>query len=76
MPKRRSSSWGSVIGNYNNGVASKDGLTIASGKVNFLRDTAEIKIYYDDPEQQSWLHMFDAGLLYATSENYENPTAV
>ncbi len=46
------------------------------GKVNFLRDTAEIKIYYDDPDQQSWLHAFDAEVPYATSENYENPTAI
>jgi hypothetical protein len=46
------------------------------GKVNFLRDTAEIKIYYDDPEQQSWLHLFDTGYAYATSENYENPNVV
>jgi hypothetical protein len=46
------------------------------GKVNFLRDTAEIKIYYDDPDQQSWLHAFDAEVPYATSENFENPTAI
>ena len=25
------------------------------GKVNFLKDIAEIRIYYDDPEQQEWL---------------------
>jgi hypothetical protein len=60
-------------------LQERTGLTIkrfAIGKVNFLRDTAEIKIYYDDPEQQSWLHMFDTGYAYATSENYENPTVV
>jgi hypothetical protein len=60
-------------------LQERTGLTIkrfAIGKVNFLRDTAEIKIFYDDPEQQSWLHMFDTGYAYATSENYENPTAI
>ncbi|NMC80884.1 MAG: DUF4956 domain-containing protein [Chloroflexi bacterium] len=29
------------------------------GKVNFLRDIAEITIFYDDPEQQSWLEPAD-----------------
>jgi hypothetical protein len=29
---------------------------IVVGKVNFLRDTANLKIYYDDPNQESWLH--------------------
>ncbi len=46
------------------------------GKINFLRDTAEIKIYYDDPDQNSWLHAFDTDTPYITSENYENPTAI
>lgn len=58
-------------------LQERTGLTIKRfvvGKVNFLRDTAEIKIFYDDPEQQSWLHLFDTGYQYATSENYDNPT--
>jgi len=29
---------------------------IAIGKVNFLRDTADLKIYYDDVTQEEWLH--------------------
>lgn len=27
---------------------------IVIGKINFMRDTANIKIYYDDPSQKSW----------------------
>lgn len=60
-------------------LQERTGLTIKRaviGKVNFLRDTAEIKIYYDDPNQNSWLHTFDADVPYTTSENYENPTAI
>jgi len=60
-------------------LQERTGLTIKRfviGKVNFLRDTAEIKIFYDDPEQQSWLHLFDPGYHYATSENYDNPTSL
>ncbi len=30
------------------------------GKVNFLRDTAEIKIFYDDPRKQFWLEATEA----------------
>lgn len=37
----------------------RTGLTIKRcviGRVNFLRDTAEITIYYDDPGQENWVH--------------------
>lgn len=33
---------------------------VAIGKVNFLRDTAEIKIYFDDPDQEDWLQAPDS----------------
>ena len=29
---------------------------IAIGKVDFLRDTANLNIYFDDPHQNDWLH--------------------
>lgn len=45
------------------------------GKVNFLRDTAEIKIFYDDPHDHSWVHVLDPDTPYITSENYDNPAA-
>ena len=28
---------------------------ILVGKVDFMRDTADLKIYYDDPDQEDWL---------------------
>lgn len=29
---------------------------ILVGKVDFLRDTANLKVYYEDPTQEDWLH--------------------
>lgn len=29
---------------------------VTIGKVNFLRDTADLKVYYDDRAQEDWLH--------------------
>ncbi len=29
---------------------------IVVGKVDFLRDVASLKVYYDDPNQEDWLH--------------------
>ena len=52
-------------------LESRTGLKIkrvAVGKVNFLRDTAEIKIYYDDPEQEEWLHVSNGFETYAEDE--------
>lgn len=52
-------------------LESRTGLKIkrvAVGKVNFLRDTAEIKIYYDDPEQEEWLHVSNGFETYVEDE--------
>lgn len=60
-------------------LKARTGLPItrcAVGKINFLRDTAEIKVYYEDPLQQSWLQGMDFDSYYPTSENIDNPTAV
>lgn len=45
------------------------------GKVNFLRDTAEIKIFYDDPDRQNWQPVTELETAYPVSENYDNPSA-
>ncbi len=42
---------------------------VVIGKVNFLRDTAEIKIYYDDPEHEEWLQMEDNLSAYIQDED-------
>lgn len=44
----------------------RTGLSIKNlriGQVNFLRDTAEIYIYYDEPDQDNWPHIPDAGAM-------------
>lgn len=43
---------------------------VAVGRVNFLRDTAEIKIYYDDPEEESWINIPDSGMQDFEDEEY------
>lgn len=42
------------------------------GKINFLRDTAEIKIIYDDPDQHDWLHMPETEVIYTSAEHIDN----
>jgi hypothetical protein len=42
---------------------------VVIGKVNFLRDTAEIKIYYDDPEYEEWNQMPDNLSAYIQDED-------
>lgn len=42
---------------------------VVIGKVNFLRDTADIKIYYDDPEHEEWLQMADSLSAYIQDED-------
>ncbi len=49
---------------------------IVVGKVNFLRDTAELKVFFEDPERENWVSTVDADSIYTNSENYENPTAM
>jgi len=53
-------------------LQDRTGLTIKRciiGKVNFLRDTAEIKIFFDDPCQQSWMDAQDGVTPYSVIEN-------
>jgi len=53
-------------------LQDRTGLTIKRciiGKVNFLRDTAEIKIFFDDPGQQSWMDAQDGVTPYSVIEN-------
>lgn len=52
-------------------LEERTGLTIKRaevGKVNFLRDTADIKVYFDDPARRSSLDMTEPALTYAPSE--------
>ncbi len=41
---------------------------IAVGKVDFLRDTAELKIYYDDLNQEDWLHNSEPELMMSDKD--------
>jgi len=34
---------------------------VSIGKVDFLRDIVDIKVYYDDPSQENWLQNNDPG---------------
>ena len=36
---------------------------VSVGKLDFLRDTADIKIYFDDPGQENWLQSADPEML-------------
>ncbi len=42
---------------------------VVVGKINFLRDTAEIKVYYEDTEQEEWLQLSDGYAAYAHDED-------
>ncbi len=42
---------------------------ISIGKISFLRDTADIKIFYDDLYQEDWLHNNEPELLLVSSED-------
>lgn len=39
------------------------------GKVDFLHDTANLKVFYDDPSQSGWLHHTDPVAVVMTKEN-------
>jgi hypothetical protein len=41
---------------------------VAVGKVDFLRDTAELKVYYDDLNQENWLHNSEAELMMSDKD--------
>jgi hypothetical protein len=44
---------------------------VAIGKVNFLRDTAELMVYYDDIEQESWLNQEASPVLLYPDESVD-----
>lgn len=41
---------------------------IVVGKVDFLRDLANLKIFYDDPSQSGWLHDTDPVMVVVCKE--------
>jgi hypothetical protein len=41
---------------------------VVIGKVDFLRDIANLKIYYDDPTQGGWLHNADPIMLLVSKD--------
>jgi hypothetical protein len=41
---------------------------ILIGKVDFLRDTANLKVYYDDPDSEGWLHDSDSEMVIVSKE--------
>jgi len=41
---------------------------IIIGKVDFLRDTANLKVYYDDPNSEGWLHDSDSEVVIVSKE--------
>jgi len=36
--------------------------------VDFLRDTANLKVYYDDPNSEGWLHDSDSEVVIVSKE--------
>lgn len=60
-------------------LQERTGLSIKNivvGKINFLRDTAELKVFYVDPDRQNWVPVADTDSVYANSDNDENSTAM
>jgi hypothetical protein len=52
-------------------LESRTGLKVKRilvGKVDFLHDTAELKIYYDDPSQDAWLNNSDPEMVIIKEE--------
>lgn len=41
---------------------------IITGRVNFLRDTADLTVYYDDSTQESWLSAEPVAVVYSNEE--------
>lgn len=53
-------------------LESRTGLKIkriSIGKISFLRDTADIKIFYDDLYQEDWLHNDEPELLLVSNDD-------
>jgi hypothetical protein len=44
---------------------------IIIGKVDFLRDIAYLKVYYDDPNSDGWLHDSDTEVMVLSKEDSE-----
>ena len=44
---------------------------VVVGKVDFLRDVATLKIYYDDPSQSEWLHDAEPAVVLVSKEAAE-----
>lgn len=42
---------------------------IVVGKVDFLRDTADLKIFYDDPAQEDWLQTADSEIVLVSKDS-------
>jgi hypothetical protein len=42
---------------------------IIIGKVDFLRDIANLKVYYDDPNSEDWLHDSDTEVVVLSKED-------
>ncbi|HWQ45455.1 MAG TPA: DUF4956 domain-containing protein [Longilinea sp.] len=55
-----------------NDLQERTGLTIKSavvGKINFLRDTAEVKIIYENGHENAWLHTMEREVVYTTTSS-------
>ncbi len=53
-------------------LQDRTGLTIKQaivGKINFLRDTAEIKIIYENGKENTWLHTMEPEVVYTTTSS-------
>jgi hypothetical protein len=42
---------------------------VSIGKVDFLRDTTDIKIYFDDPGQENWLQSSDPEIMLLSKDD-------
>jgi hypothetical protein len=47
---------------------------VVIGKVNFLRDTADLRVFYEDPTQEDWKYPADSGI-YLVSGDDSNGTS-
>lgn len=44
---------------------------VAIGKINFMKDTADLKIYYEDPKQAGWQHEDEADLVVISKSDVD-----
>lgn len=45
---------------------------VAVGKINFLRDTADIRVFYDDASQDNWLRSPEPEMILLTAHDPDN----